>query len=414
MRLHNLGTVIAFEVRRTLAKPSFWIASLSVPILMAFLFGLSFLSGVTAAQSTLESDAAPATFTYTDASGIVDARVATQLGGTATDDPAGAAQAVREGRADLHIDVPGDPVAEGVHVVGRDLGLFDSNRWNGIAQSLLARSAVERLDEPRLTALLTDGVPVTSERWADGSPAPGWSAVIGPGLFLVMLFLAIVMLGQQMLNIAVEEKENRVTEMILTTIHPSTLIVGKVIGVVLVGLVQGLVLLVPLLALALVPGLLPTPASDPNVSAGAAALAGSAIDLPRVLMGAGLFLASFLLFAGILVAIGAVMPTAKDASTAFGTLMIAMFLPLYAMPLVLQAPHSIGAQIMTYFPITAPVTALVRNALGSIELWQAGIVLAILLVSAALVLRLGVRLFREGSIAYDQRLKWKEILRSSR
>lgn len=76
MKTYNLATVIAFEVRRTLAKPTFWIASLSVPLLMAFIFGLSFFSGMTAAQSSLESDAQPVTFTYTDASGIVVPEVA--------------------------------------------------------------------------------------------------------------------------------------------------------------------------------------------------------------------------------------------------------------------------------------------------------------------------------------------------
>ncbi|MDN5570046.1 MAG: ABC transporter permease [Propionibacteriaceae bacterium] len=413
MKLHNLGTVIAFEVRRTLAKPTFWIASLSVPILMGLLFALSFFSGITAAQSSNASDAEATTFTYTDASGIVSAGVAERLGGSPTQDAVGAAQAVRDGRADLHIDIPADPAAEGVHVIGRDLGLMDSGRWTTVAQNLLEASAIERLGQPHLTGVL-EGFPITSETWSDGAPAPGWASVIGPGLFLVLLFMAIVMLGQQMLNITVEEKENRVTEMVLTTIHPSTLIIGKVLGVVIVGVVQGLVLLVPLLALTLVPGLLPTPAGPDGAPPPGNFVAGLGIDLPRILMGAGLFLGGFLLFTGILVAIGAVMPTAKDAGTAFGTVMIAMFLPLYAMGMVMQAPDSLVSQVMTYFPITAPVTALIRNALGTITLWQAGIVVAILVVSAVLVLRLGIRLFREGSIAYDQRLAWRDILRSSR
>lgn len=190
---------------------------------------------------------------------------------------------------------------------------------------------------------------MNAELWADGQLSPGWNAAILPGLFLVLLFMAVVMLGQQMLNITVEEKENRVTEMILTTIHPTTLIVGKVIGVVVVGIVQGAVLLLPMLALGLVPGLIPTPAgADPEMAQ--AALGQASIDLPRVFMGAALFLASFLLFAGLLVAIGAVMPTAKDAGSAFGGVMIAMFLPLYAAPLVMQAPDSLVSQVMTYFP----------------------------------------------------------------
>ena len=161
MRTHNLATVVAFEVRRTLAKPTFWIASLSVPLLMAFIFGLSFFSGMTAAQTSLESEAKPVTFTYTDASGLVVPEVAATLGGTLAPDAAAAAQAVRDGKADLFLEIPADPVTDGVHIVGRDLGLTDSGRWPAVAQNLLRASAEHRIGDPALTGVL-QGVPVNA------------------------------------------------------------------------------------------------------------------------------------------------------------------------------------------------------------------------------------------------------------
>lgn len=409
MRTHNLVTVVAFEVRRTLAKPMFWIASLSVPLFMAFVFGLSFFSGMTAAESAVRTDEQPTAFTYTDASGIVVPEVAASLGGSPATDAAAAAQAVRDGRAELFIAVPADPVADGIHLIGRDLGLMESTRWSVVAQNLLRLSAQARVGDPQLTGALR-GVEISVELWADGQRSPGWSAAVLPGLFLLALFLAVVLLGQQMLNITVEEKENRVTEMILTTIHPGTLIMGKVAGVVIVGLIQGAVLLLPMLAISLIPGLLPgSGAGDAGTTP--AAVGDLSLDLPRILLGAVLFLASFLLFVGLLVAIGAVMPTAKDAGSAFAVVVIGMFLPLYALPLVMQVPDSPTSQVLTYFPLTAPVMALTRNALGSLSPGEAALVLAILVASATLALRIGVRLFREGSIAYDKRLSLRRIWR---
>lgn len=61
-------------------------------------------------------------------------------------------------------------------------------------------------------------------------------------------------------------------------------------------------------------------------------------------------------------------------------------------------------QIFTYFPLTAPITAMLRNALGSLSVVEAGVVLVILFATAAAFLWLGVQLFRTGSIAYDRRL----------
>ena len=409
MSLHNLGTVIAFEVRRTLTKPTFWLATLSVPLLMGVIFGLSIYSNLVTAdnQNTLASE--PVTFTWSDASGIVDAEVATRLGGTEASDPVAAADAVREGRSDLHIDVPVDPSTEQVEVIGRDLGLIDSGRWAAVARQLVQQSAAARVGDPQIVAAL-GGVGVSSELWEDGRLSPGFSSAILPGLFLVLLFMSVVMLGNQMLNITVEEKENRVTEMILTTIHPSTLILGKVVGVVVAGLVQGATLLVPLLIYAWVQG----SSLPPDATSAISSLLTPEVDAGRIAVAVALFVGSFLLFAGLLVAIGAIMPTAKDAGSAFGGVVIAFFLPLYAVGLIIGSPESTFSTVMTFFPLTAPVTTLLRNAMGTLPILDAAIALVIIYGSAAAALWLGVKLFREGSIAYDQRLKLAKVLRPSR
>ena len=57
-------------------------------------------------------------------------------------------------------------------------------------------------------------------------------------MFLVIFYVSIILLSNQMLNSTLEEKENRVTEMILTTLNPTTLIIGKIIALFMVGLVQ--------------------------------------------------------------------------------------------------------------------------------------------------------------------------------
>ena len=67
-------------------------------------------------------------------------------------------------------------------------------------------------------------------------------------------------------------------------------------------------------------------------------------------------------------------------------------------------------QILAYFPFTAPITALILNAFGSLPLWQAIVIIVELFVLAAIVLRLAVRLFRYGSIQYSSRVKIRDVL----
>lgn len=416
MRLHNLGTVIGFEMRRTLTKPTFWLTSLSVPLLMVVIFALMWFSNTSAAASFDAQRDEKVAFTYTDASGVVSPAIAEQMGGSPTSDAAGAAQAVHEGRAQLHLDIPADPSTQPVRVVGADLGLIASGQWHAIARDLLQRSAAEKVGDPMVTSLLLD-VPTTAELWKDGARSPGFGAAVLPGLFLVLLYMGVIMLGQQMLNITVEEKENRVTEMILTTLDPRVLIVGKVIAVLLVGIVQGLVLLIPAaLAALFLPGLmaggLDAAASDPDLAQ--LQLAGNlVVDPVRIALAVALFAGGFLLFTALLVAIGSVMPTAKDAGSAFGVVILGMFLPLYTAAMVINEPGGAVALFLTWFPLTAPVTALLLNALGLLPVPQAIGVALVLFACALAFLWAGVRLFRQGSISYDKRLNIAKAFRTS-
>ena len=409
MNAHNFGTVLAFELRRTLLRPIFWLTTLSVPALMALILALSFFSQNTAiAQNEAASEGV--TFTYTDASGVVVPEVAARLGGTPAPDPEAARVAVEEGRADLFISVPADPTTEAVTVVARDDGLFNSGPWGSLASRLIQDSASARIDNPQLVSL-TRAVPISLELWKDGSPSGGLASAILPGFFIVLLYAAILMLGQQMLNITVEEKENRVTEMILTTINPTVLILAKVVAVIIAGIVQAAVFLIPALIWLTATGgqLIPADASAGAQSIGVSQLI---IDPVAIALAALMFIGGFTLFTALLVAIGAMMPTVKDAGTAFGAVVLLMFIPLYMLPVVASDSRALVTQVLTYFPLTAPIAAQVRNAAGTLSVAEAVIALVILYVSAGVLLWLAVRLFRQGSIAYNSRLKLSSLRRS--
>jgi ABC-2 type transport system permease protein len=184
--------------------------------------------------------------------------------------------------------------------------------------------------------------------------------------------------------------------MILTTLNPTTLIIGKVIALFMVGLVQILVFLTPIVAgylffrdkLALPDLDLSTISFEPGT----------------LIVGTLLLLGGFTVFTGVLVAIGAIMPTAKDAGTIFGPLMMLIFVPFYAISLIISDPRAPIVQIFTYFPLSAPVTAMLRNGFGTLTALEATIVIAELFIIGFLILRLAVHLFRYGSIQYSSKL----------
>ncbi|WP_104136099.1 ABC transporter permease [Cryobacterium sp. Y62] len=134
------------------------------------------------------------------------------------------------------------------------------------------------------------------------------------------------------------------------------------------------------------------------------------IEPVQMVVGALLAIGGFALFTGRLVAIGAVMPTAKDAGSWFSGLIVLMIVPLYALSLVLSDRHSPLVQIFTYFPYSAPTTAMLRNAFSSLSGWEAAIVIIELFLLSAVVLQVAARLFRYGSIAYTSKGRFLAIV----
>jgi ABC-2 type transport system permease protein len=402
MARHNLSTVIGFEFGRNLSKPRFWIITLVVPIALMVVFALVLLSNTSTSATADAQKNAHITFSYLDRSGVIDDALAAKLGGTAVTDSGAAIAAVKAGTSQAFFEYPADPVTQAVKVYGQDKDIFSNGVYGSVAQALLQTSAQQKLGSPQLVQLASGAASSDTITYRDGQKTAGFNGLIAPMLYLVAFYLLIILLGNQMLASTLEEKENRVTEMILTTINPTSLILGKIISLFALGLVQIAVFALPLIAAyTLFRSQLNIPTLD---------LSHLAFNPEQMLVGALILIGGFSLFTGTLVAIGAIMPTAKDAGPIFGVLMILIFIPFYIVTLVVSDPTAPIVEFFSWFPYSAPVTALLRNAFGTLPLWQGLALGAELLILAAIVLRLAVQLFRYGSISYGSRVSIRGAL----
>lgn len=399
---HNLGTVIGFELVRTVTKKRFWIGTLSVPVVMAIVFLLIFASNSATSNTAAAQKDAKFTISYTDASGLITAADAELFNAKPAESVRSGIQAVQSGKVDAFFAYPADPVSQTVEVYGADRGLFENNKYPAVAHALLKQSVKAMIASPQL-ASLAEMRPRTVTTTYDGSvESGGLNSVIPPLLFVVIFYGLVMLLAGQMLSSTLEEKENRVTEMILTTLNPTTLISGKVIALFAIGLTQAIVFLSPVaIGLAFFREQLSFPDFE---------LSSLIFDPGRMTIGALILVGGFALFTTTLFAIGAVMPTAKEAGTFMGVMMAFIFIPVYIVTLIISAPQMLIVQIFTYFPFSAPVTALLRNGFGSLGTVEAYIVIAILYVSSALMFRLAVRLFQYGSVSYNSKVSIRKAL----
>ena len=402
MARHNLSTVVRFEFLRTISRRRFWIATLVVPVVLVIVSLLVSASNSSTDTSAQELKNARFTFAYTDASGLIDPTIAARAGGRVASSATSGIGAVRTGRLNAFFAYPEHPESETIRVYGTDKGVFANGQYSAVAQQLLQTSASRRIGSSQLSRLAAGNTDTTTITYHDGREAGGIGAVVPPLMYLLIFYILIVLLGNQMLNSLLEEKENRVTEMILTTINPNNLILGKVLSLFLIGVVQILVFAIPL---AIGYTFFRTALKIPDLG-----LDGLQLDPERMIVGALLLLGGFALFVGTLVALGAAMPTAKDAGPIFAALMILIFIPFYIITLIVSDPTAPLVQLFTYFPYSAPITSILRNAFGTLPLWQAMIVIVELFALAAIVLRVAAQIFRYGSIEYSRKVDVRTAL----
>lgn len=400
--MHNLRTVVRFEITRALKKKSFWIAALAVPVVVGLVGAVIFFSNQVSNEQTKKLATEHFSMGLTDDSGLITPSVITALHAKNFSTEASGKQAVQRGSLDAYFYYPKDLSKDPVRVYGKNVGLFKNDRYETFAKQILEQS-VASMTTPNIRSILQGKVTYSATNFTSGGQVDkGFYNVIAPGVFLVLFYFMLGIFGNQILVSATEEKENRVIEMMLVTIKPTTLVVGKILSLVVLALAQMLIILVPIvIGYIALRHQLTLPSLD---------LSQIPFDPLRIAIGAIIFFVSFLMFTGLLMTLGAATPTAKEAGGFFGGVLALVFGPLYAAPLFVTSPDTFIVQFLSYFPLTAPIPLLLRNAVGNLTLTQTVIAVAILIVTTVIVIRIAVRIFRFGALEYTRRLSFREVM----
>lgn len=390
MRPSQVAVVTRFEFTRTIRRPQFWIAAFLLPSVMAAVILVMAWAG-----SQRPAAAAPIQFEYSDLSGVVSSKVAGGLGGAPAEE--GAAQRARSGELTAYLAFPEDPTTQQVTIIAADRGLMENSAYAQLAQRLFSASVDATLNSDRTVALVRTTVDADIHAYANGKPVDGLGGMIVPGLIALLLLFTVALMGNQMLNSTVEERENRVSEMLLVSLPARALIHGKLIALALVGVVQiGIVIAASTLIYL---------AAGPGLSLEQFGVDEILFDPVRIGLGLLLLAGGLLSLTALLVLTGAAMPSAKDAAPFFSAVVIITITPVYFITTILLDPASQVVQVLTYFPFTAPMTSLILNATGALDPVVGVVIAGALFAIGTLTLRLAVHMYKRGVIQYDRRLR---------
>jgi ABC-2 type transport system permease protein len=249
---------------------------------------------------------------------------------------------------------------------------------------------------------------MSAERITDkGRGGSGIGSAIFGFLIAFLLYMMIVLYGQNILRGVLEEKTTRVAEVIVSSVSTDVLLAGKVIGVGAVGLLQQAVWLGSAVALyqlrmhiftALgMPAMpnLPLPQMPPM------------LIVALVLF----FILGYSLYAALFAAVGAMVSSQEDANQAAQpVIMLLVFSIIFAQPVMLN-PTSRLAEIVSWIPFSAPVIMPMRMSAISIPWYELAGTLAGVAVTCAICVWLSARIYRVGLLMYGKRPTMRELAR---
>ena len=211
---------------------------------------------------------------------------------------------------------------------------------------------------------------------------------------IILIFFLIFSSGSMLMQSALQERRDRMAEIMLSSLKPNQLMQGKIIGHFILGLIQltfWLALSIPVIVF-LVEFPLRQALAETNL----------AVILLFGTLG-------YLLFSSLFVSMGATMDDLQSAGNSQGLVLMIPMTPFLFISPVINNPNGVLARFAGLFPLTSPVIMVLRNALTSVPLWEIIISLVLLSFSSFVLMRLGGKVFRIGMLMYGKTASFGEI-----
>jgi ABC-2 type transport system permease protein len=307
---------------------------------------------------------------------------------------------------DILIEVPEDVFTGGkVFYITKDersitiMEEFEIKLGESVMRQRLAR---EGLDYDHVTKL-TEGISLEvlkstkSGSMEERSFLGEWGLVF---VFVMILYMALLTWGISIQRSIIEEKGSRIIEVLLSSLNPMDIFIGKIVGLGLVGLTQ----LIIWVAVGVSIGFY-------TFFAAADIFAYMNVPLSVLVYFVVYFVLGFLLYASVFTVVGAICTTEQDAQQLQGLVTLPMIIPIVVLMLIIQTPNSPLAVVLSLIPFFTPMLMLGRIVVLQPPAWQVALSFVLMVVSIYLAIYFSSRVFRIGILMYGKRPGLKEIIR---
>ena len=320
---------------------------------------------------------------------------------------AGNASAETEKAAWLYL--PGNLIEEGTAVLveDRDTGPVLRRRIASSLQQVVTAARLERASVGKTTiktALRPTTVSVEPLSAKDG-PA-GLRQALG-FVFAMALYVMFIVYGQMIARGVLEEKTSDIVEILISSLRPWEMMLGKILGIGAVGLTQVAIW-----------GMVITAAALFGLAGAAAALAqlgldisGLAVPWDLILWSGVYFITGYLLYSGVFAAAGALVTSEQDVQQVLIPALLPIVLPILVLPAAMQTPDATWVVAMSLFPFFSPILMPMRIAASHVPLWQSALAVVLLLGTTFALAWAAGRIYRVGILMKGKRPNLPELAR---
>lgn len=272
-------------------------------------------------------------------------------------------------------------------------------------------------------------VKMNTVKWSkegDEQASSTYVAIIVGGIFTLLIYIFVITYGGMVMQSVIEEKTNRIVELLVSSVKPFQLMMGKIIGVMLVGIAQmalwGVMLSIIMTVASVVFGISQAPsmaAGQPmspsmmSMSQDTQEILTAIVNLPYLeigLMFIIMFIGGYLLYSSFFAATGASINEQEDANQFVVPITMITLFGLYAAMYSIENTDGPLAFWASLFPLTSPIVMMIRIPFG-VPLWQELLSIALLYASAFLMIWIGGKIYRVGILMYGKKPSIKEIIK---
>ena len=335
------------------------------------------------------------------------------------------------GSIDAVVIIPRDVDSTGV------VDIFSEGTITPALVSTLRNTLTDTIEAAHLTAM---GIPdiqqmiekahvdvdVRTIKWSEAGDeqASSTEAAMGLGLMLSLItYMFVLMYGAMIMNSVIEEKTNRIVEVVVSSCRPFQLMLGKIIGVGLVGLTQMAIWIILLAIVGTVAGSAlgwtgvqaPSPEAIAKVQDMGAMQAimqqvMSINYVPIVLNFILYFIGGYLLYSSLFAGLGSAVDQPSDSSQFTTPVILIMIIAFYAGMACMENPSGPMAVWCSIIPFTSPVVMMIRLPFG-VPFWQLALSLALLFGTALFITWLAARIYRRGILHYGKKASFSDLFK---